>query len=40
MSRGRGGTGRTFLPPIVGAAGVRIRLKNPPFFFRVPSLTD
>ena len=38
VSRGRGGTGRTFLPPIAGASGVRIRLKTPPFFFRVITL--
>ena len=38
VSRGRGGTGRTFLPPIAGAAGVRVRLKSPPFVFRATSL--
>jgi len=38
VNRGRGGTGRTFLPPIAGAAGVRIRLKTPPFFFQAPTL--
>src|SRR5262249_24820893 len=31
VRRGRGGTGRTILPPITGAAGVRITLKSPPF---------
>ncbi len=31
VRRGRGGTGRTVLPPITGASGVRIRLKSPPF---------
>src|SRR5262249_59078289 len=31
VRRGRGGTGRTILPPITGAAGVRIRLKSPQF---------
>jgi hypothetical protein len=34
VSRGRKGTGRTILPPIAGAAGVRVRLKSPAFFFR------
>jgi hypothetical protein len=34
VKRARGSTGRTVLPPIGGAAGVRIRLKTPPFFFR------
>ena len=38
VSRGRGGTGRTILPPIAGAAGVRVRLKTPPFVFRTTSL--
>jgi hypothetical protein len=33
VSRTRGSTGRTVLPPIVGAAGTRVRLKNPPFVF-------
>ncbi len=40
VSRARGGTGRTFLPPIGGAAGVRIRLKNPPFVFRPATLVS
>jgi hypothetical protein len=39
VTRGPGGTGRTFLPLMSGAAGVRIRLKNPPFVFRAPTLT-
>jgi hypothetical protein len=34
LRRTRGGTGRTYLPPIRGTAGVRIKLKTPPFFFR------
>ena len=38
IRRGRGGTGRTYLPPIAGAAGVLVRLKNPPFVFRATSL--
>ena len=38
VSRARGGTGRTFLPPIAGAAGARIQLKNPPFVFRRTTL--
>jgi hypothetical protein len=40
VSRRPGGTGRTTLPYIAGAAGVRIRLKRPPFFFRATTLTD
>ena len=28
VSRSHGGTGRTFLPPIAGAAGVRIKLSS------------
>jgi hypothetical protein len=33
------GTGRAVLPPIGGAAGVRVRLKTPPFYFNaVPSI--
>ncbi len=40
VSRARGGTGRTFLPPIGGAAGVRNRLKNPPFVFRPATLVS
>jgi hypothetical protein len=31
VKRGRGGTGRTSLPPITGAGGVRIQLKARPF---------
>jgi Calx-beta domain len=38
VSRSRGGTGRTILPPIAGVAGVRVRLKTPPFVFRAASL--
>ncbi len=38
INRGRGGTGRTLLPPIAGASGVRMKLKNPPFVFRPTSL--
>lgn len=38
VSRAVGGTGRTYLPPIAGSAGVRIRLKNPPFVIRSRSL--
>ncbi len=38
VRRGRGGTGRTYLPPIAGAAGVLVRLKNPPFVIRATSL--
>ena len=38
VSRGRGGTGRTILPPIVGSAGVRVRLKSLPFAFRATPL--
>jgi Calx-beta domain len=38
VSRGRRGTGRTTLPPIAGAAGVRVRLKSPPFVFRPTTL--
>jgi hypothetical protein len=38
VSRGRGGTGRTALPPIAGAVGVRVKLKSPPFVFRPASL--
>ncbi len=38
VSRGRGGTGRTILPPIGGSAGVRVRLKSPPFVFQATSL--
>ena len=34
VSRGRVGSGRTFLPPVKGAAGVRVKLKSPPFAFR------
>jgi hypothetical protein len=34
VNRGRKGSGRTVLPPISGATGVRVRLKSPPFFFR------
>ena len=37
VSRGRGGTGRTVLPPIAGLAGVRMRLKGPAFVFRTTS---
>jgi hypothetical protein len=33
VHRGRGGTGRTTLPAIAGSAGVRIRLKSPPFLY-------
>jgi hypothetical protein len=33
LRRGPGGSGRTFLPVINGASGVRIKLKTPPFFF-------
>ncbi len=33
LKRSPGGSGRTYLPPISGAAGVRIKLKTPPFFF-------
>ena len=33
VRRGRGGTGRAFLPSIGGSAGVKIRLKTPPFYF-------
>src|SRR5262249_46381030 len=39
VRRGHGGTGRTFLPQIAGAPGVRIRLKTPPFLFHSPSPT-
>lgn len=35
LSRGPGGSGRSLLPPITGATGVRIKLKSPPFFYRV-----
>ncbi len=38
VSRGRGGSGRTLLPPIAGSTGVRVRLKSPPFLFRAASL--
>ncbi len=38
VSRGRGGTARTILPPIGGSAGVRVRLKSPPFVFQAPSI--
>ena len=31
VKRGRGGTGRTTLPPITGAGGVHIKLKGRPF---------
>ena len=31
VKRGRGGTGRTALPPISGAAGVHVKLKGRPF---------
>jgi hypothetical protein len=34
LKRPQGGTGRTFLPAITGAVGVRMRLRRPPFFFR------
>jgi hypothetical protein len=40
VSRARGGTGRTHLPPIAGAAGARIRLKTPPFVFRPTTLVS
>ena len=40
VHRGRGGTGRTVLPTIGGSAGVRIRLKTPPFFIRATSPAD
>ncbi len=33
VRRLRGGTGRAVLPAIGGSAGVRIRLKTPPFYF-------
>jgi hypothetical protein len=32
LRRAPGGSGRTFLPPIRGALGVRVKLKSPPFF--------
>jgi hypothetical protein len=38
VRRGRGGTGRSILPPISGTAGVRMKLKSPPFIFRSTSL--
>ena len=38
VRRGAGGTGRTSLPPIAGASGMRIRLKTPPFVFAARSL--
>jgi hypothetical protein len=38
VSRAQGSTGRTLLPPIGGAAGVRIRLKPPAFVFKPTSL--
>jgi hypothetical protein len=37
VSRGLVGSGRTFLPPIIGAAGVRMKLKFPPFVLRPSS---
>ena len=40
VRRLRGGTGRAVLPSIAGAAGVRIRLKTPPFFFGVAPTID
>ena len=38
--RGRAGTGRAILPAIGGSAGVRIRLKTPPFFIGGTSPVD
>ena len=40
VRRLRGGTGRAVLPSIAGAAGVRIRLKTPPFTFRASPPID
>jgi hypothetical protein len=40
VRRGRGGTGRALLPPIGGSAGVKIRLKTPPFYFRAAPPID
>ncbi|MGO9466986.1 MAG: Calx-beta domain-containing protein, partial [Isosphaeraceae bacterium] len=37
LSRRPGGSGRTSLPSISAAAGVRIELKTPPFFFNRPT---
>ena len=38
VSHARRRTGRTLLPPITGVAGVRMRLKTPPFVFETTSL--
>ncbi len=40
VRRGRGGTGRAVLPPIGGSAGVKVRLKTPPFSFRAAAPID
>ena len=40
VRRSRGGTGRAVLPAIGGSAGVRIRLKTPPFYFRATPPID
>jgi hypothetical protein len=40
VSRAPGGTGRTYLPAIGGAAGTRIRLKKPPFYISSPTMVQ
>jgi hypothetical protein len=40
VRRSRGSSGKTELAPIVGAAGVRIKLKPPQFAFTTAASTD